>query len=321
MSSFPLVFIHPQRDNDPRIARDNILMHSELMEHESFDGTLLFTSQNDLYDPWVLAQWLCEKSNQIPLIAVNPRYVHPFAVARKVQSIMEIYHRPVAINWITGVALSDGEKVGDEIDKLGRHERLFEAIQITNSLLEGKPVTFKGKYYTILNLQLPKLSNKYSLLNYVAGSSSFTKGISRKLEMVQLEMLMPDYKPDLSGHALAFGIVCAETDEEALKLAKEIYPNLPDGEAAFRLSLHNTDSVWKKQLADYIGEDPDDKGYWARPLMAYSETSFMVGSFERIKVNLRNLLQKKVHSLVIGLPAQRLYAPVSSIIAELKSEV
>ncbi|MCB0739032.1 MAG: hypothetical protein KDC92_16100, partial [Bacteroidetes bacterium] len=54
------VFTNPHRTWDEQTYLKSLRQHKELNQQFGFDGTLLFTSHNDLFDPWVNAQWICE---------------------------------------------------------------------------------------------------------------------------------------------------------------------------------------------------------------------------------------------------------------------
>jgi alkanesulfonate monooxygenase len=55
---------------------------------------LLIFTDNDSMDPWAAAQFLLEHTaTLVPLVAVQPLYMHPFTAARKVTTLSSMYGR------------------------------------------------------------------------------------------------------------------------------------------------------------------------------------------------------------------------------------
>ena len=65
-------------------------------------GILIYTD-NSLIDPWMVAQVIIENTNALlPLVAVQPVYMHPYTVAKKVSTFAYLYNRRVFLNMVAG---------------------------------------------------------------------------------------------------------------------------------------------------------------------------------------------------------------------------
>src|ERR1700720_864485 len=58
-------------------------------------GILVYTD-NSLLDPWLVSQIILQNTeNLCPLVAVQPAYMHPYAVAKIVSSLAHLYERRI----------------------------------------------------------------------------------------------------------------------------------------------------------------------------------------------------------------------------------
>src|SRR5690554_5688030 len=81
-------------DGVRKIARES--------ERHGYRGTLIY-SDNRLADPWTIAVVLIEETERLlPMIALQPVYMHPYTVAKKIATIALLYNRRIAINLIAG---------------------------------------------------------------------------------------------------------------------------------------------------------------------------------------------------------------------------
>ena len=71
----------------------------KINEAFDFDGILFFENHSNNIDPWIFSQDLLTQSKrQIPFIAVNPVYQHPYSVALKIASFATVFQRKIYIN-------------------------------------------------------------------------------------------------------------------------------------------------------------------------------------------------------------------------------
>ena len=90
-------------------------------------GILLFEGNDTFVSVWVAGQAAFERSKTLsPLVAVNPIYMHPFAVAKLVNSYAQTYGRKTYLNMIAGTALSHQQELDDILSHDERYERLGE---------------------------------------------------------------------------------------------------------------------------------------------------------------------------------------------------
>src|SRR6478672_2337118 len=82
-------------------------------EAHGCEGILVYTD-NSIADPWLVSQIIIENTNSLcPLVAIQPIYMHPYAVAKMVSSLGFLYHRRIYLNMVAGgfkndlVALND----------------------------------------------------------------------------------------------------------------------------------------------------------------------------------------------------------------------
>src|SRR5689334_3825237 len=65
-------------------------------------GILIYTD-NSLVDPWLVSQLIIESTRSLsPLVAVQPLYMHPYAVAKIVATLGFLYRRRVFLNMVAG---------------------------------------------------------------------------------------------------------------------------------------------------------------------------------------------------------------------------
>src|ERR1700680_1112820 len=69
-------------------------------EEAGCKGILIY-SDNSLLDPWMLSQIILENTVRLcPLPAIQPVYMHPYAVAKAVTTLAYLYGRRMCLNMI-----------------------------------------------------------------------------------------------------------------------------------------------------------------------------------------------------------------------------
>ena len=72
------------KDVDRRDYMRQVIEIAQWSEEFHCDGMLIYTD-NGLVDPWLVAQVVVENTERLmPLVAVQPIYMHPYAVAKLV---------------------------------------------------------------------------------------------------------------------------------------------------------------------------------------------------------------------------------------------
>ena len=71
-------------------------------EEHGCKGILVYTD-NSLVDPWLVSQFIIEHTKTLcPLVAVQPVYMHPYAVAKMLASFGHLYNRRLYLNMVAG---------------------------------------------------------------------------------------------------------------------------------------------------------------------------------------------------------------------------
>ena len=67
-------------------------------------GILVYTD-NSLVDAWLVSQIIIQHTEKLcPLVAVQPVYMHPYAVAKLVASLGYLYDRRIYLNMVAGAS-------------------------------------------------------------------------------------------------------------------------------------------------------------------------------------------------------------------------
>ena len=75
------------KDMEPGAYRKRVTEVAGWADRAGYRGILIYTD-NQLVDPWLVAQIVIESSEQIcPLVAIQPVYMHPYTAAKMVSSL------------------------------------------------------------------------------------------------------------------------------------------------------------------------------------------------------------------------------------------
>jgi alkanesulfonate monooxygenase len=147
-------------------------------------------ADNGLLDPWVVAQLLITSTERlVPLVAVQPVYMHPFTVAKMVSSLAFVHGRQVDLNMIAGGFRNDLDALDDRVPHDRRYDRLREYVDMVAALLAGgTPVTRAGELYRVSRLALtPPLPRPLQPTLFVSGSSEAGRATAVALGAVSVE--------------------------------------------------------------------------------------------------------------------------------------
>jgi alkanesulfonate monooxygenase len=134
---------------------DEVIAVARWSEECGCKGILVYTD-NSLLDSWLVSQIILQNTKKLcPLVAVQPAYMHPYAVAKMVSSFAHLYERRVYLNMVAGGFTTDLAALNDTTPHDKRYARLIEYTNIIKQLLGSTgPVTFEGEFYTIRNLKM-----------------------------------------------------------------------------------------------------------------------------------------------------------------------
>jgi alkanesulfonate monooxygenase len=211
----------------------------------------------------------------VPLIAVQPIDMSPFALARAVSSLAHMYGRKVDINFVSGGFGRDLVVQGDDLPKDARYARLVEYVTVVRMLLGGNPVTYVGQYYNLRRARLP-LPCPVELLPtaYISGSSAASLQAAESLGIGQLsyplppdDFLSPKVPKNKFGPGIIIGILARDDSSEAWRIARKRYPIDPERAERTALLLSASVSSWQPALASVAIPDEPEEGtaYWLVP--------------------------------------------------------
>jgi alkanesulfonate monooxygenase len=308
---FVRVFAISPRTIDVGQYWTDILDVAAYSERSGFTGVLLFTG-NDVYvEPWVVAQHLLARHATLTmLVAVNPVYMHPFAVAKIVMSLSRLYERKLYLNLVIGTAVNYLESLGDQLSHDERYERLAECGTVVTQLLAARrPISFQGRFYQITNAQLlPGLSAALQPELLLAGQSPAALACGHRLGAIGMQMLAPTLdeglRPGVRG--VHFGVVTRPDDADAWRVARELFPESPEGQEILDLSMANTDSSWKRRLRG-LADRPIAAGspYWLSPFRHFqADCPYVVGSHACVAGVVARLIQRGIDTFILDIPPQ-----------------
>ncbi|GIJ21051.1 LLM class flavin-dependent oxidoreductase [Micromonospora lutea] len=281
------IFAISPRSSDPRTAWSQIDTTIRLADRYGFTGVLAHTGNDALFDPWLVGQHALDSTPRLePLVAVNPVYHHPFAVAQWIAALTHRYQRRVFLNFVTGTATPDRVALGDDLDHDRRYDRLREYAQIVLALVDGAaPLTVTGDFYQLRGARL-RLPTPPGLrpVPFIAGQSPAAAQCSRAIEAVSVGMWRPQ-PPDRGESKGAYaGLIVRESDADAWRVARERYPADPDLAAAGAAALRYTDATWRHQ-AFAEAEEPNERPtwFWREPMRSMrADCPYLVGGVETL---------------------------------------
>lgn len=279
-----------------------------------FRGGLLY-SDNTSLDAWMAAHAaIANTASFVPLVAVQPLDMSPFALARAVSSLAHLYGRQVDINFVSGGFSRDLTVQGDVVPHDARYDRLIEYASIVRMLLDGDMANFAGQYYNYRRARLASpVPADLMPTAYVSGSSaaSLQAGESLGLSQLSFPLLPDDYaSPELRknkcGSGISIGIIARDDSSEAWRIAHERFPTDPDGAERMKLLLSAAVSSWQPQLASVpIADEPEGEAYWLVPFRYhYTFTPYLVGSYEEVAQAVTKYLNGGARTFVFDMPRE-----------------
>jgi alkanesulfonate monooxygenase len=271
---------------------------------------VLVYTDNGIVDPWLVAQnILLNTSSLMPLVAVQPIYMHPYAVAKMVTSLAFLHGRRVCLNLVAGGFKNDLTALGDPTPHDERYARLVEYVAVIRALLEGAgPLTFNGRYYRTGNLTLkPPLPPELYPEILVSGSSAAGMEAARAMGAVAVKYPEPpeEAKIEAAAEGMRFGVrvgvVARPARAEAWRIAHERFPNDRRGQLMHQLSLKVTDSEWRHRLAA-LGSTPSDT-YWLGPFEnSKTNCPYLVGAYDDVAAELAAYVKTGYRTFILDIP-------------------
>lgn len=275
-------------------------------------GILVYTD-NSIVDPWLVSKVIIENTKALrPLVAVQPVYMHPYAVAKMVASLGHFYHRQLYLNMVAGGFKNDLLALNDTTPHDKRYARLVEYTQIIQDLLKSpNPVTFSGEFYKIDKLKMtPPLPEDLKPGIFVSGSSTEGIAAARALGATAVKYPQPvqEYEgktaDDSGDSGIRVGIIARSDSEEAWAVAHQRFPEDRKGQLTQQLAMKVSDSVWHKQLSALGEAGPDRQNpYWMVPFQTYKTfCPYLVGSYTRVGLELARYIGVGYKTFILDIP-------------------
>lgn len=283
-------------------------------EEHGFTG-ILVVSDNAQMDPWLVAQLIVQNTQQLcPLVAIQPVYMHPYAVAKAIATMGQLYNRRLYLNMVAGGFKNDLNALNDQTPHDRRYDRLVEYTQIIKKLLASHgPVTYAGEFYQVTQLKLsPPLDPALVPGIFISGSSAAGVRAAEDLEAVSIKYPEPasvsDAKPETRNPlqlGVRIGIIARERRDEAWTVAHRRFPHDRKGQLTHQLAMKVSDSEWHRQLSrvDAQGETGRDL-YWLEPFQNYKTfCPYLVGSYDAVARELARYVRTGSRTFILDVPA------------------
>jgi len=301
----------PFRPSQPAEYIRQVSQVSRWSDEAGYKGILVYTD-NGLLDPCILAQIVLQNSKQLmPLVAVQPIYMHPYTVAKMVATLSHLYQRRICLNMVAGGFKNDLLALHDLTPHDQRYERLIEYTTIIQRLLAGgSPVTFEGKFYSVERLTLtPCVPKEFFPLFMLSGSSNAGLAAARALGALPVQYPEPSDRAALAadcgaGAGIRVGIIAREDEEQAWHIAEERFPPDRAGQVTHALAMKTSDSAWHQNLAT-VGHEQNGRRstYWLVPFENYKTfCPYLVGSYVQVSEEVRRYLTAGYQTFLLDVP-------------------
>ena len=272
---------------------------------------ILVYSDNSQFDPWMLSQLIIQNTKALcPLVAVQPIYMHPYAVAKAVATLGALHGRKVYLNMVAGGFKNDLLALNDTTPHDERYDRLVEYTQVIKLLLAGgAPASLAGKYYKVDKLKLsPALPPELFPGIFVSGSSEAGLAAAHALGATAIKYPKPvreSSKEPANGSlecGVRVGVISRERGEEAWAVAHAQFPEDRKGELTRQLANKVSDSVWHRQLAG-MAQTPERGPYWLVPFEQYqTNCPYLVGDYRRVGTELAGYIGLGYRTFILDVP-------------------
>lgn len=282
-------------------------------EKHGYRGMLVY-SDNRLADPWAITQFILANSDDfLPMLALQPVYMHPYTVAKKISTFGLLYNRPMALNLVAGGFVNDLIALGDHTEHDQRYMRLCEYTEIIQLLLTSKkPVNYHGRFYQVSNLKLqPELPEHLQPHYYLSGSSNSARNTAKRLGAKLIEY--PEHKKDYTdshagnGHqvkGIRIGVLARTTHTDAWEEAIKRFPKTRVGELTHQYAEKVSDSNWHHRLSVQSEfKDSDEPVYWLGPFKHYHTfCPYLVGDYDEVANELSGYLKTGCTTCILDIP-------------------
>jgi alkanesulfonate monooxygenase len=303
----------------------NVMDVARWSEEAGCEGILVYTD-NSLVDPWMVSQVIIENTTKLaPLVAVQPAYMHPYWVAKKVSTLAHFYGRRIYLNMLAGGFKNDLAALNDTTPHDKRYARLVEYTTIIQELCKGPaPVSYHGEFYTVENLKLtPPVPPELIPGVLVSGSSEAGLATAAVLGAVAVKYPQPaEVEADCHDSArfgIRVGIVARQSEQEAWDVAHARFPEDRKGQLTHQLAMKTSDSSWHKQLSKMAVDAKETQSpYWLWPFENYKTfCPYLVGSYQTVATELAKYIARGYLTFILDIPpAEKELAHINLVFAQ-----
>lgn len=284
-------------------------------EEAGCTGILVY-SDNSLVDPWLVAQIIIQNTRTLsPLVAVQPIYMHPYTLAKKVATLGFLYNRKLTLNMVAGGFKNDLIALDDNTPHDRRYDRLAEYTLIVKRLLANAgPVTFAGEFYRVENLKLaPVLPPELQPEIFISGSSEAGLAAAKTIGATPIHYPRPAAEYDSNAVAqnanagIRIGVIARERDEEAWRVAHTRFPQDRKGQLTHQMAMKVSDSVWHQQLSQLAADSSKGNNpYWLLPFENYKTMCpYLVGNYERVGQEIKRYYDLGYQTFILDVPGSK----------------
>jgi alkanesulfonate monooxygenase len=282
-------------------------------EQQGCTGTLVYTD-NRLADSWLVAQIILQNTDTLcPLVAVQPLYMHPYAVAKAVSSLAFLHGRRVYLNMVAGGFAYDLKALKDTTPHDKRYDRLQEYTYIIKALLTGETVTYQGEYYAVENLKLTPALPAHLLPGiFLSGSSEAGLNCCRALGATAIKYPKAPHEEmnaldGLEKAGIRIGIIARPEEDLAWCIAHERFPEDRKGQLAHQVAMKVSDSLWHKQLSDLAASTAVERNpYWLVPFQNHKTfCPYLVGSYDTVASEIARYIEAGYRSFILDIPPDK----------------
>ncbi len=306
----------PQSKDVPRGRYlEEVAQVARWSEEAGCAGILVYTD-NSIADPWLVSQVILQSTARLaPLVATQPVYLHPYAVAKMVATFGFLYGRRLWLNMVAGGFKNDLTALNDDTPHDKRYQRLVEYTLIIKALLASpRPVSFEGEFYKVRNLRMtPPLDAELAPGILVSGSSPAGLEAARAIGATAVKYPRPPRAylgtpaPEGIGCGVRVGIVARAAESEAWKVAQARFPADRGGQIAHRLAMKVSDSQWHRQLSEAAQAEGMREGpYWMWPFENYKTfCPYLVGDYGQVAEQIGLYMHAGYRTFILDIPPSR----------------
>jgi alkanesulfonate monooxygenase len=292
---------------------DRITQVARWSEKAGCSGILVDTD-NSLVDPWLVSQILIENTRSLcPLVAVQPIYLHPYAVAKMVSTLSSLHGRRVFLYMVASGFKNDLFALNDTTPHDARYQKLVEYTKIIQQVLEARaPVSFEGQFYRVANLLAsPHLAPELLPGVLIPASSEAGMAAARATGAVAVKYPEPTSQKEAALPAgsgpcgVRIGIIARAGDDDAWKVAFTRFPTDRQDQMMRQLATKVSDSAWHHRLADIsAGAGGVRQTYWLHPFENYQANyPYLVGSYADVVAEIGRYVELGYSTFILDIPA------------------